>query len=206
MNSKATSVVLTVTAPFNASFIPASVAIADHLPAPLTTLKSDMYLTMEIEKLKRETKSVTLKVTEKEVVTLEAPPRKQSKCKLWFKHNADRITSSNMKSVCSTNLTKPSLSLIKKICHPNIKQLSTNATQWGIKKENIAITAYTEQQAKQHQNLTVKTCGLHIHPAFPHIGASPDGIVQCSCCGVGTIEVKCPYKYRDGKENIKLHP
>ena len=27
-------------------------------------------------------------------------------------------------------------------------------------------------------------------------GASPDGTVQCSCCGAGLIEVKCPYSVR----------
>jgi len=27
-------------------------------------------------------------------------------------------------------------------------------------------------------------------------GASPDGLVECSCCGMGVLEVKCPFKYR----------
>ena len=27
-------------------------------------------------------------------------------------------------------------------------------------------------------------------------GASPDGIVQCGCCGAGLTEVKCPYSVR----------
>ena len=25
------------------------------------------------------------------------------------------------------------------------------------------------------------------------IGASPDGLVECSCCGKGLLEIKCPY-------------
>ena len=27
----------------------------------------------------------------------------------------------------------------------------------------------------------------------PIIAASPDGIVTCDCCGVGVLEIKCPY-------------
>ena len=26
----------------------------------------------------------------------------------------------------------------------------------------------------------------------PHLGASPDGLVRCACCGKGVIELKCP--------------
>ena len=33
-----------------------------------------------------------------------------------------------------------------------------------------------------------------------YIGASPDGMRQCSCHGRTVIEIKCPYKYRD------IHP
>ena len=29
------------------------------------------------------------------------------------------------------------------------------------------------------------------------MGASPDGIVQCVCCGKGVVEIKCPYSCRD---------
>ena len=31
----------------------------------------------------------------------------------------------------------------------------------------------------------------------PYIGASPDGLVCCSCCGEGVIEVKCPLCVRE---------
>lgn len=29
------------------------------------------------------------------------------------------------------------------------------------------------------------------------MGASPDGVVNCTCCGAGVLEIKCPYKFRD---------
>lgn len=32
-----------------------------------------------------------------------------------------------------------------------------------------------------------------INQAYPHLGASPDGIILCDCCGTGCLEIKCPY-------------
>ena len=30
----------------------------------------------------------------------------------------------------------------------------------------------------------------------PLLGASPDGWVNCECCGGGVVEIECPYNYR----------
>ena len=38
---------------------------------------------------------------------------------------------------------------------------------------------------------------LFLSSAYPYLGASPDGIVSCSCCGVGCLEIKCPYCDRE---------
>lgn len=50
---------------------------------------------------------------------------------------------------------------------------------------------------KSHANFTVQSSGLVINPSYPYIGASPDGVVDCQCCGQGQLEIKCPFKYRD---------
>ena len=47
--------------------------------------------------------------------------------------------------------------------------------------------------------------GLRIHPSFPHLGASPDGIVQCTCCGKGVLEIKCPYNARECTISDAVH-
>ena len=39
--------------------------------------------------------------------------------------------------------------------------------------------------------------GLHVSLSYPHLGASPDGLINCDCCGESLIEIKCPYKYRE---------
>ena len=33
------------------------------------------------------------------------------------------------------------------------------------------------------------------------MGASPDGVVQCTCCGTGVIETKCPYLCKEKEFN-----
>ncbi|KAL3859354.1 hypothetical protein ACJMK2_009579 [Sinanodonta woodiana] len=42
-----------------------------------------------------------------------------------------------------------------------------------------------------------RSSGLVIHITLPEIGASPDGIISCECCGVGSLEIKCPYTMID---------
>ena len=37
-----------------------------------------------------------------------------------------------------------------------------------------------------------------VNPKYPFFGASPDGILSCTCCSdTVLLEVKCPYKYRN---------
>ena len=38
--------------------------------------------------------------------------------------------------------------------------------------------------------------GVVDNPIFPHLGASPDGLIPCDCCGKGLLEIKCPYSVR----------
>ena len=38
--------------------------------------------------------------------------------------------------------------------------------------------------------------GLTWNSDFPYLGASPDAIVNCSCCGVGCLEIKCHCIYK----------
>lgn len=54
---------------------------------------------------------------------------------------------------------------------------------------------------KDHQGFIVSNSGLSINPKWPHLGASPDGMISCHCCGKGVVEVKCPYCYRNDDIN-----
>ena len=50
---------------------------------------------------------------------------------------------------------------------------------------------------ESHDEFELKECGFHIIPELPFIGASPDGLVNCKCCGDGCLEVKCPFCRKD---------
>ncbi|XP_060075799.1 uncharacterized protein LOC132555468 [Ylistrum balloti] len=50
---------------------------------------------------------------------------------------------------------------------------------------------------KDHENFSVRDSGFVISEKYPFIGASPDGIASCDCCGEVCIEIKCPYCKRD---------
>ena len=39
-------------------------------------------------------------------------------------------------------------------------------------------------------HIQVEECGLFINLNHPFIGASPDGLVTCACCGEGVCEIK----------------
>ena len=76
--------------------------------------------------------------------------------------------------------------------NPNIPAL-----RWGRKNEDKAISDYKTEMVQNHGDFEMHTVGLLISTKYPFLGATPDGVVSCSCCGSGLLEVKCPYKYRD---------
>ena len=72
-------------------------------------------------------------------------------------------------------------------------------TRWGCEHEKIARRAYSAKVVKSHLSFTVIDQGYTIShtPPVSHLGASPDGLVQCRCCGHGVLEVKRPFSCRD---------
>lgn len=53
--------------------------------------------------------------------------------------------------------------------------------------------------AARHEQFSIANSGLVLNPQWPHLGASPDGIISCVCCGRGVLEIKCPYCHRNSK-------
>lgn len=39
--------------------------------------------------------------------------------------------------------------------------------------------------------MVISVSGLVINTVYPYMGVSPDGKVQCVCCGRGVVEIKC---------------
>lgn len=57
---------------------------------------------------------------------------------------------------------------------------------------------------KRHKDFKVTETGFEISLEKPEFGASPDGLVTCSCCGSGCLEIKSPYRLGLGAKLIDL--
>ena len=47
-------------------------------------------------------------------------------------------------------------------------------------------------------------CGLFIHKTVQFLAASPDGIIECDCCGRGVLELKCPFCIKDDDATVSI--
>ncbi|CAH3115328.1 unnamed protein product, partial [Porites lobata] len=74
--------------------------------------------------------------------------------------------------------------------------------KWGNAHEKDAIKSFMSDVASQHDGglQGFRQCGLFIKPDYPFLAGSPDGLFFCHCCGLATLEAKCPYSVRN--ENI----
>ena len=67
------------------------------------------------------------------------------------------------------------------------------AIKWGIEKEDIVRREYIAKISSMHQGFQCTLTWLVVNPQYPFLGASPDALIKCSCCGQGIVEIKCPY-------------
>lgn len=134
--------------------------------------------------------STSVTVTATQVSAVEKATKDQASCRLWHRMRIGRITASVFKHVCHTDLASPSLSLIMSVCHPETIRSRTKATEWGCQHEKIAIKKYQECCRDVHIHHDVCVSGFFINEINPFLGASPDALVECDCCGKGICEVK----------------
>ncbi|KAL1274388.1 hypothetical protein QQF64_027202 [Cirrhinus molitorella] len=138
-------------------------------------------------------------LTNEQCLNLESITKNQAHSQAWHTHRTGRITSTTLHRVCTVVTESAKTTLVKQVMHYNQQELShVPAVLWGRHMEDTARRQYTEIMKTKHQNFDVELCGLVVHPDKPYLGASPDGIANCTCCGKATVEIKCPYKYRDG--------
>lgn len=174
------------------------------LPPLLTSLHTTKCTTMTEEELIMACQDAfvnKLEITPDEALYLEESTRLQSQSILWHQHRIGRITASKFFAVVRTSIDSPSPSLIKDLMEMKVQSRKTvPALQWGVENEPKAREQYIEIIQEEHEKFVCTLSGLCVNPKYPHLGATPDGIVKCECCGKGLIEIKCPYKYN------KTHP
>ena len=124
-------------------------------------------------------------LTREDILQIERETRDQSKSDAWFLQRAGRITALKMKSVCHTEPSNPSVSLVDQICYPEKHRVSTEAIKWGCDHESIAREAYIQSMETQHTNFCCFCSGLIINEEHNFLAATPDAVTQCDCHGDG---------------------
>ena len=130
------------------------------------------------------------------VTNLEKATVKQSKTAMWHNHRIGRITSSKMHRVFTLRESTSRSCVIKDVLEPH--SVKTPAMTYGVQKEPIARAAYTKYSRMFHDGFVCTESGLVLDPDLPFLGASPDGLIECDCCGKGCLEIKCLKTYENG--------
>lgn len=182
---------------YNESYIP--IYETGRVMKPLTELHDPAAMELEYPELLQICEdiyeSVTFSFSQAKVV--EEITCSQADSKVWFQQRAGRITASKLHDVLHTDYSQPSISLIQSICYPASYKFTSVACQYGCDHEGVARKQYITEHSKMHESFFVIKYGLILHPSYPFIGAIPNGIVNCSCCGTGTLEIKCPFQCKE---------
>ena len=144
-----------------------------------------------------------IQVTDTQVELLAQKTVKQNSSLEWHRMRCGRITASVAHKILHTDASNPSPSVIKNICMPGANLTKIPAIKWGIDNEEKALEAFGDALKQGHENFTISKSGLRIRKDLPYLGASPDAIISCSCCGDSVVEVKCPFKFKE-EEDIRI--
>ena len=171
---------------YSEEYVPTTIIL--DIPPVLADLDDPSNLGLSYYELLKLSSETNVTITSEQCKAVEMRTRDQGNSRLWFRMRARRITASKFKFVCHTDPASPSLSLIMSICHPDTVRFKTAATSWGCEHETSALEQY--KKASGHDQRSVSPVGLFISVEHPYVGASPDAMVCCSCCGSGICEVK----------------
>lgn len=136
-----------------------------------------------------------------DVTHIEEATRGQSGNPAWAELRKGLVTASDIKRVCTRQVSvmKKADTDCSKLVEHMLRQsavCTTEALEWGRKKEKKARQLYFQVESKSHRHLKVEERGLKISSSKPFIGASADGLVSCDCHQNRLIEIKCPHSLR----------
>ncbi|XP_057693346.1 uncharacterized protein LOC130916556 [Corythoichthys intestinalis] len=190
-------VVLSVLPDYCEEFVPKTVNL--DLPKPMSSLFMETHVSKSLDELTVEASTImtNMKIDDSQISAIEQITREQSTTKSWFLYQAGRITASNFKAASQTKIENPCYSLIQRICYPDAFKFTTEATRYGRSHEWKVRKDYEMFTKPKHRDMKVTESGFFIHKEFPYIGASPDSLVKCDCCGEGLLEIKCSFSHKD---------
>lgn len=127
---------------------------------------------------------------------IEEVTKGQSENQEWFDHRIGRITASNFASILHFRFTDKEENYISKAVMGKTSKPCVPSLSFGKLHEPVARQLYFEEYKREHKHAEIKLCGLFIDPSNPYLGASPDGLVSCKCCGEGLLEIKCSFTHQ----------
>ena len=117
---------------------------------------------------------------------IEMETRDQANSEKWIGYRKKLLTASNFGKVCRLQKKTRRANTLKSIMYPQLENL--RSLQYGRENEANAL-----RQMEEELGITILTCGLFIDATVPHLGATPDGLVDDDTI----IEVKCPESAKD---------
>ena len=180
--------------------------VVPNIPKPLLELFDPKHKKLSKEMLLQLSKEVfvSLSVTDEQAMAIELATRTQRLSSDWYSQRQGRITASLFHDVFTFKEKNSPDSLLKRLlCNVDISHIP--AIKWGVEKEDTARREYIAKMSSLHQGFRCTLTGLVVNPQYPFLGASPDALVECSCCGgQGSVEIKCPFSGK-GAHPSQLH-
>ena len=154
-------------------------------------------------------------MTADQVKRVEIETQGQNTNDLWYQQRKGRVTASNFhtfhtkaQSILNRrgqNDKKPVYSSLVSSLFSKSDVSHLPPIKWGTAHEKDALKAFMSDVASQHDGglQGFKQNGLFIKPDYPYLAASPDSLFLCKCCGLSTVEAKCPYTVRNNNIHVK---
>jgi len=136
-------------------------------------------------------KSKPLEISKEDLTEISRLTLAKLNSKIWVALRRGRITGTNFKDCCVTNIENPSITTINRVINPVNLFDNVPSIKYQKKNKNKALKEYVSYTESEHQNFNYKESGLIMNPEYPYFTASADGIVSCDCHGKGCVEIKC---------------
>ena len=182
----------------------------NHLvPYSLLKMAKSSYTSCLSEKENIENFILKSKLSDEQINAIKISTINQSSSKNWVEQRKGRITASIFHRVYTRvkSLKKDPQKSGEKLIHEILKLKpvpSTYSMKHGLAMEPHAKRKFVSLMTRKHNKFKYFDSGLHVMKEYPHIGASPDLIVECDCCGPSLVEIKCPFTSKDEKPSVKL--
>ena len=153
----------------------------------------------------------SISFNDSQLAEIEKATRSQSQSFQWKSQRRGRITSSRFHEIYtkvnSLNVAKGAIKpkttpLLADLLNPS-RLDHIDAIKYGKEHEDDARQAFASIEVSKHVNGKLALSGLVVSKSHPFLGASPDNVLTCKCCGKMAVEYKCPYLLKKKELSVR---